>query len=132
MRYKTLGSHKIRQKVGECGEPGRTKVGNVWFILPSSSCEWCLRSASFRTTSWVSRPCLPLNTWLAVCWESSSPTPSCYTPWSSPSLFLYPHPYSGPALLEILEPYQNKFILLTATDPAFSFFPLEKPPSHLG
>ena len=69
---KTLGSHNIRQMVVECSELGHTKGGYVGVILPSSSCAWRLRSGSFGTLSRVSRLCFPLNTWLAVCCESSS------------------------------------------------------------
>ena len=57
-----LGSHNIRQKVGEWSEPGRTKGGSVGVILPSSSCAWRLRFGSFGTPSRVSRLCFPLNT----------------------------------------------------------------------
>ena len=47
MQEKTLGSHNIQQKVGECSEPGRKKEGNVGVILPSSAGPWRLRYGSF-------------------------------------------------------------------------------------
>ena len=107
--------------MGECSEPGCTKGG----ILPSSSCAWRLWSESFGTPSRVSRLCFPLNTWLAVCCESSKIFPI--------PIFYNPHPYSSPPLLKILEPHQNKFILpaLTAPNPVFSFFPLDQLPLPL-
>ena len=50
MRLKTLGSHNIRQKVGECSEPGRTKRGGgqSWshpslFFLPMATMVQVLR-----------------------------------------------------------------------------------------
>ena len=49
-------SENIRQIVGECSEPDRTKGGNVGVILPSSpSCPWRLRYGSFGILSQVSK-----------------------------------------------------------------------------
>ena len=68
---KKFEPHTIRQKMGECREPGRTKECDVGIILPFSSCTWQRWSGSLSIQPLVSRIFLPQ---LVECYASFSPS----------------------------------------------------------
>ena len=88
----------IRQNVGVCNVPGRTKGGNVGVILPSSSGAWQRWSRSLGIRHSLNR--------ITVRCVSLVLSLSCSSPRSSLSLILLsPLPSSSPTFLRILAPH---------------------------